>query len=201
MYLHPDLNTWLIMNWEETSFTGRSRDSSATSIRRMVNRSRRPEINLKRIAARMEKLGFSALNIGFEPEFYLFKTKENGEPILGFTDQGGYFDLSPIDGAGDCRRARLELEKIGFTVQASLRSGPRTVRDQLPVLQHRRSLRQRPDVQTRRPEHRRRHGLHATFIPKPVAKVAGSGMPQHYSLWDSDGNNAFYDPAIPPVSV
>jgi len=104
MYLHPDLNTWLILSWEETSYGKVACLICDVYTPDGLPFSGDPRSNLKRVASRMEKLGFSTLNIGFEPEFFLFKTKENGEPTLSATDEGSYFDLSPIDGAADCRR-------------------------------------------------------------------------------------------------
>jgi glutamine synthetase len=199
MYLRPDYNTWLIMNWEETSYGKVARLICDVYTPNGEPFPGDPRANLKRIAGRMEKLGFSALNIGFEPEFYLFKTDANGEPVLNFTDQGGYFDLAPIDGAGDVRRdIVLELEKIGFTVEASHHEvGP----GQCEInFEFSNIVEACDNVQTFKlvvKNIARRHGLHATFMPKPVEKVAGSGMHSNCSLADLAGNNAFYDPKDP----
>lgn len=64
----------------------------------------------------MNTLGFKDLNIGLEPEFYLFKNTEK----LIFSDQGSYFDMAPLDASENCRHdIVLELEKLGFNVEAS----------------------------------------------------------------------------------
>lgn len=199
MYLRPDYNTWLILNWEETSYGKVARlicdvytpDGKASDAD--------PRSNLKRVAAKMEKLGFSTLNIGFEPEFFLFKINEKGEITMDVTDNGGYFDLSPIDGASDCRRdIVLELENIGFTMEAShheVAPGQNEINFQFSNI-----VEACDNVQTFKlvvKNIARRHGLHATFMPKPIAKINGSGMHTNCSLADAKGNNSFYDPLDP----
>ena len=59
---------------------------------------------LKRVLNEMKELGFSNFNLGPEPEFFLFKLDEKGEPTLEGNDQGSYFDLAPIDLGEECRR-------------------------------------------------------------------------------------------------
>lgn len=200
MFLRPDFNSWIILSWEETSAYGKvarlicdvytpdGKESLAD-----------PRSNLKRVARKMEKLGFSTLNIGFEPEFFLFKLDEKGEITMDVTDNGGYFDLSPIDGAGDCRRdIVLELERIGFTMEAShheVAPGQNEINFQFSNI-----VEACDNIQTFKlvvKNIARRHGLHATFMPKPIAKINGSGMHTNCSLADKDGNNAFYDPSDP----
>ena len=56
-----------------------------------------PRGNLKRALRHMEELGFKSFNLGPEPEFFLFKLDENGDPTLEVNDKGGYFDLAPTD--------------------------------------------------------------------------------------------------------
>ncbi len=68
----------------------------------------------------MKELGFSDFNLGPEPEFFLFKLDEKGEPTLELNDKGGYFDLAPTDLGENCRRdIVLELEEMGFEIEAS----------------------------------------------------------------------------------
>lgn len=195
MYLRPDLDTWLIHSWEESRYgkvarlicdvyTPDGKPSAADS-----------RSNLKKMIKKMNDLGFSTLNIGFEPEFFLFKLDENGKITLKMTDQGGYFDLSPIDGASDCRRdIVLELEKIGFTVEAShheVAPSQNEINFQFSNI-----IEACDKVQTFKlvvKNIARRHNLHATFMPKPIASINGSGMHTNCSLADMNGNNAFYD--------
>jgi len=197
MYLRPDFNTWLVFSWEETTYGKVARLICDVYTPDGKSFPGDPRSNLKRVAARMEKLGFSTLNIGFEPEFFLFKLDEKGNVQMEFTDNGGYFDLSPIDGAGDCRRdIVLELERIGFTIEAShheVAPGQNEINFQFSNI-----VEACDNVQTFKlvvKNIAKRHGLHATFMPKPVAKINGSGMHTNCSLADLNGQNAFYDPS------
>ena len=199
MYLRPDYDTWLIMSWEDTAYGKVARLVCDVYTPDGEPSSGDPRSNLKRVAKKMEKLGFTTLNIGFEPEFFLLKLDENGEITLNVTDQGGYFDLSPIDGAEDCRRdIVLELERIGFTMEAShheVAPGQNEINFQFSNI-----VEACDNVQTFKlvvKNIARRHGLHATFMPKPIAKINGSGMHTNCSLQDLEGKNAFYDPNDP----
>ncbi|MDD3477742.1 MAG: type I glutamate--ammonia ligase [Candidatus Izemoplasmatales bacterium] len=199
MYLRPDYNTWMILSWEETTYGKVARLICDVYTPDGKPSDADPRSNLKRVAAKMEKLGFSTLNIGFEPEFFLFKMDDSGKITMEVTDDGGYFDLSPIDGAGDCRRdIVLELERIGFTMEAShheVAPGQNEINFQFSNI-----VEACDNVQTFKlvvKNIARRHGLHATFMPKPIAKINGSGMHTNCSLADLDGNNAFYDPNDP----
>jgi glutamine synthetase len=196
MYLRPDLDTWLILSWEETNYGKVARLICDIYTPDGNPSDADPRSNLKRIVKKMKDMGFSTLNIGFEPEFFLFKLDEEGNVTLKTMDQGGYFDLSPIDGSGDCRRdIVLELEKSGFTVEASHHE---VAPSQNEINFEFSNIVEACDkVQTFKlvvKNVARRHNLHATFMPKPIANINGSGMHTNCSLADLDGNNAFYDP-------
>jgi len=199
MYLRPDPDTWLILSWEETAYGKVARLICDVYTPDGVPSTADPRGNLKRVSKQMEELGFSTLNIGFEPEFFLFKLNEQGEITMNVADGGSYFDLSPIDGAGDCRRdIVLELEHIGFTMEAShheVAPGQNEINFQFSNI-----VEACDNIQTFKlvvKNIARRHGLHATFMPKPIANINGSGMHTNCSLVDMDGNNAFYDPEDP----
>ena len=144
----------------------------------------------------MTKLGYDAFNIGVEPEFFLFKLDGQNKPTLEFSDLGGYFDLAPIDGSEDVRRdIVLELEKMGFDMQGS--------HHEVAFGQHEinfrfdNALEACDNIQTFKivvKNVARRHGFHATFMPKPIQGINGSGMHTNCSLSDAKGNNLFYDP-------
>ena len=96
MYLYPDLDTWVIFPW--TAEKGKV----ARLICDIYNADGTPfegdpRNNLKRVLKEMEALGFSDFNLEPEPEFFLFKVDEKGNPTLELNDNGGYFDLAPMD--------------------------------------------------------------------------------------------------------
>jgi glutamine synthetase len=199
MYLRPDYDTWLILSWEESKYGKVARLICDVYTPDGVASTVDPRSNLKRIVNRMKDLGFSTLNIGFEPEFFLFKLDEAGNVTLNPIDHGGYFDLSPIDGSGDCRRdIVLELEKIGFNIEASHHE---VAHSQNEINFEFSNIIEACDkVQTFKlvvKNIARRHNLHATFMPKPIANINGSGMHTNCSLADLEGNNAFYDEKDP----
>ncbi len=197
MYLYPDLNTWLILSWEKLK---------EGSVARLICDVHRPDGTpfvgdprylLKKQLKEMEKLNFSKFNVGVEPEFFLFKLKENGAIGLDFTDEGGYFDLAPVDSSEDVRRdISLELQKLGFVIEASHHE---VAYSQHEInFQFENALEACDNIQTFKlvvKNVARRHGFHATFMPKPVADINGSGMHTNTSLADLDGNNVFYDPS------
>lgn len=196
MYLYPDYNTWLISSWEQTTY-----GNVAMLICDIYLPTGEPFVGdprgiLKKNVKKMHNLGFKSFNVGLEPEFFLFKLDEKGNPTLEYNDNGSYFDLAPVDGAEDCRRdIVLELERIGFNMEAShheVAPGQHEINFEYDnVIECSDNLQIFKLVVK---NVAKRHGLHATFMPKPIAEVNGSGMHTNCSLVDQDGNNAFYDP-------
>ena len=200
MFLHPDLDTFLVLSWENTAYG---------KVARFICDVYRPGADgdhvpfegdprgvLKRNLSLMEEMGYAQFNCGVEPEFFLFKLDAKGQPTLEFNDHGGYFDLAPVDCAEDCRRdIVLELQKIGFTIEAAhheVATGQHEINFKFDS-----AVEACDNVQTFKlvvKNIARRHGLHATFMPKPVEGIAGSGMHVNCSLLTHDGKNAFYDP-------
>ncbi len=203
MYLHPDLNTFLVLTWEDTSY-GKVARFICDVNKPLKGGKREPFLGdprgvLKRNIERMQKFGYKAFNVGVEPEFFLFKLDEKGMPTLEFNDHGGYFDIAPVDSAEDCRRdIVLELQKIGFIIEAAhheVATGQHEINFKFES-----ALEACDNVQTFKlvvKNVARRHGLHATFMPKPVAGINGSGMHCNCSLTDADGKNVFYDVNTP----
>ncbi|WP_077621884.1 type I glutamate--ammonia ligase [Sediminibacillus massiliensis] len=193
MKLYPDLDTFVVFPW--TSEKGKV----ARFICDIYNPDGTPfegdpRYNLKRNLKKMEELGFSAFNIGTEPEFFLFKLDEKGEPSLELNDKGGYFDLAPTDLGENCRRdIVLELEEMGFEIEAShheVAPGQHEI-----DFKYSDALKHCDDIQTFKLVVKtiaRKHGLHATFMPKPLFGVNGSGMHSNMSLF-KDGKNMFFD--------
>lgn len=194
MYLFPDLDTWVVFPW--TAEKGKV----ARLICDIYNADGTPfagdpRNNLKRVLKEMEDLGFTDFNLGPEPEFFLFKLDEKGEPSLELNDNGGYFDLAPTDLGENCRRdIVLELEEMGFEIEAShheVAPGQHEI-----DFKYAHALKACDDIQTFKLVVKtiaRKHGLHATFMPKPLFGVNGSGMHCNLSLF-KNGENAFFDP-------
>lgn len=142
------------------------------------------------------EMGFG-FNVGPECEFFLFKLDENGNPTLETGDEGGYFDLNPIDHGENCRRdICLALEDMGYTIEAShheVAEGQHEIDFQFGdvMLSADRVMTFKHVVKT----YATKHGLHATFMPKPIYGINGSGMHTNMSLYYlKDGKNAFDDP-------
>ena len=142
----------------------------------------------------MEQLGFTELNLGPEPEFFLFKLDEKGQPTLELNDNGGYFDLAPMDLGENCRRdIVLELEEMGFDIEASHHENAPGQHE--IDFKYADAISACDDIQTFKLVVKtiaRKHGLHATFMPKPLFGLAGSGMHCNLSLFNN-GQNVFYD--------
>jgi glutamine synthetase len=139
-------------------------------------------------------MGFTDFNLGPEPEFFLFKLDAAGEPTLELNDKGGYFDLAPTDLGENCRRdIVLELEEMGFEIEAShheVAPGQHEI-----DFKYADAISACDNIQTFKLVVKtiaRKHGLHATFMPKPLFGVNGSGMHCNVSLFKGN-ENAFYD--------
>ncbi|MEA4853716.1 MAG: type I glutamate--ammonia ligase [Christensenella sp.] len=148
-----------------------------------------PRYILKRQLEKAKELGYT-LNIGPEAEFFLFHKDENGKATIETNDDGGYFDLAPLDMGGAARRdICLALEEMGFEIEAS--------HHECAVGQHEidfkygNALKMADDVMTFKIVVKRiaqTHNLHATFMPKPIYGIAGSGMHINMSLCTATGN-------------
>lgn len=194
MYLYPDLDTFVIFSW------GSEKGEIARFICDVYHPDGTPfegdpRNNLKRVLKEMEELGFTDFNVGPEPEFFLFNLDEKGKPTLDLNDYGGYFDLAPTDLGENCRRdIVLELQELGFDIEAShheVAPGQHEI-----DFKYRDALRACDDIQTFKlivKTIAREHGLHATFMPKPLFGVNGSGMHCNLSLFNGN-ENTFYDP-------
>ncbi len=193
MYLYPDLDTWMVFPWTI------GKGKVARLICDVYNPDGTPFAGdpryvLKRMLKEAEALGYTAMNVGPEPEFFLFKTDARGEVTLEVNDRGGYFDLAPNDLGENCRRdIVLTLESMGFEIEAShheVAPGQHEI-----DFKYANALTAADNIQTFKlvvKNIAKEHGLHATFMPKPLFGVNGSGMHCHQSLF-SNTTNAFYD--------
>ncbi len=153
-----------------------------------------PRLALKRQVERASAMGYRMV-AGPEAEFFLFSKDAEGETLIETHDVGGYFDLTPIDRGEECRRdIVIVLEAMGFEVEAAhheVAPGQHEIdfkyADAVPCADN---------VVTFRFVVKKvalDHNLHATFMPKPLAGVNGSGMHTHQSLLDENGENTFFD--------
>ncbi|WP_461239373.1 type I glutamate--ammonia ligase [Paucilactobacillus sp. N302-9] len=192
MYLYPDMSTWMVFPWgAEHGKVARVICNVFTSDRDPFEGD--PRNNLIRVLDDMKKAGFTDFNIGPEPEFFLFKIDEHGKPTTKLNDQGSYFDMAPMDLGENCRRdIVLELENMGFEIEAAhheVAPGQHEI-----DFKYANALEAADNIQTFKLVVRtvaRKYGLHATFMPKPLANINGSGMHLNMSLFDKKGNTFF----------
>ncbi|MEW6523738.1 MAG: type I glutamate--ammonia ligase [Bacillota bacterium] len=196
MYLRPDPGTFVVFPW--TNHSG----VTARLICDILNPGGTPFDGcprhvLKRAISEAAQMGYTMM-AGPEPEFFLFARDEQGRPTTKTNDQAGYFDLAPIDRGEEARRDMvLALQQMDFEVEAAhheVAPGQHEI-----DFHYADALTTADNIATFRSVVRTialKHGLHATFMPKPIFGIPGSGMHTHQSLY-RDGENAFYDPAAP----
>lgn len=152
-----------------------------------------PRYILKKAIAEAAELGYE-MNVGPECEFFLFETDEHGNATTNTQDKAGYFDLAPTDLGENARRdMTLALEEMGFEIEAShheVAEGQNEI-----DFKYGDALTTADNIMTFKlvvKSIAQRHGLHASFMPKPVFGINGSGMHVNMSLF-KDGKNAFVD--------
>ncbi len=194
MYLKPDYDTFTVLPW-------RNKDGiAAARIICDVHKSDGspflgcPRVNLKRVLAEAKELGYT-MNVGTEAEFFLFEKNEDGSPSTKTSDVAGYFSLDPEDTANDCRREIIEtLEFMGFEIEAShheVAEGQHEIN-----FKYADALAAADNTVTFKwvvKSIAKKYNLHATFMPKPIFGINGSGMHTNQSLFNLDGTNAFFD--------
>jgi len=193
MYLKPDYDTFTVFPWRPMDgavarlmcdvFTPDGKPFTGC-----------PRSILKKVIKEAREMGFE-MYVGPEPEFFLFEKDEDGRPTTITNDKGGYFDLSPVDLGENTRRdIVLALEEMGFSVEAShheVAPGQHEI-----DFKYENALKTADNIATFKFVTKiiaMQHGLHATFMPKPLFGEAGSGMHINQSLF-RNGENAFYDP-------
>ncbi len=193
MFFHPDINSFQILPWR-----GKEGANSARLICDIYNSDGTPfegcpRCNLKRVMREAEKLGFS-MNIGPEAEFFLFAKDKDGKLTTTTQDRAGYYDVGPEDLGEDVRSdIVLTLQEMGFDIEASHHEG--AVGQHEIDFRYTDILTAADNVTTFRIAVKAiaaQHNLHATFMPKPIYGINGSGMHCNISLF-KDGKNAFYE--------
>ncbi|MCK5129457.1 MAG: type I glutamate--ammonia ligase [Clostridiales bacterium] len=192
MYLRPDPDTFVIFPWRpQVGRVARLICDIYTSDG--IPFEGDPRYILKKVLKEAEDMGYS-YNVGPECEFFLFQVDENGDPTTITHDNAGYFDLAPIDMGEDARRDMcLVLEEMGFEIEASHHE---VAHGQHEIdFKYDSALTTADNIMTFKMVVKsiaKRHGLYATFLPKPLFGKNGSGMHTNQSL-SKNGKNAFYD--------
>lgn len=189
MLAFPDPETFQILPWRP----------SDNAVGRMFCSIRTPEGEpyegdsrniLKKVCEKAARMGY-VLNVGPEVEYFYFTDGKNREPL----DRGGYFDLTSLDNASDLRRETiLTLEKMGVPVEYSHHEAAPSQHE--IDLRYNDALSMADAVMTYKmvvKEVAMKHGVFASFMPKPFEDQPGNGMHVHMSLFDFDDNNLFFD--------
>ncbi len=192
-YLYPDLDSFVVFPWHP------EHGKVARLICDVYNPDGTPFVGdprgvLKRVLQRAADMGYDAFNVGPEAEFFLFQTDEEGKPTTKTNDEAGYFDLGPLDhGESTRRQICLALEQMGYEIEASHHENARGQHE--IDFKYTGALKAADNIMTFKLAVKTMaqiNGLHATFMPKPLYGVAGSGMHTNMSLF-RNGKNVFYD--------
>lgn len=197
MVLVPDYKTLCVFPWQETN----------GKVARLICDIHNPDGSefsgcprsvLRRACEKAMQAGYT-MNVGPEAEFFLFERNADNSPSTRTHDSGGYFDLAPIDRGEDARRAMVQvLEQIGFEIEAAhheVAEGQHEI-----DFKYSDALSTADNIITFKFVIKKialDFGLHATFMPKPIYGINGSGMHANQSLFDTKGNNIFFDPKAP----
>lgn len=193
MYLHPDLDSFKIFPWRPQ--TGK--------VARFICDIYRPDERafegdprnvLKRAIKKAKDKGYK-FYVGSELEFMLFNTDEEGQASLSGSDRASYFDVGPLDNAENIRRdIVLNLEEMDYKVSAS--------HHEIAAAQHEvdfeyeEALKAADTIMTSKLAIKsiaKKHGLYASFMPKPIENTNGNGLHLNIELRDEKGNNLFCD--------
>ena len=193
MYLYPDLDTFCIFPWRpQQGKVARIICDIYTADRQPFSGD--PRYVLKKAVADAAQMGYQ-FDVGPECEFFLFDQNNEGQPTTESNERAGYFDLGPVDLGENARRDMvLTLEDMGFEIEAS--------HHEVAPAQHEidfrydEALKTADNIMTFKLAVKtiaKRHGMFASFMPKPKYGINGSGMHVNMSL-AKDGKNIFADP-------
>lgn len=192
MYLYPNLNTFEIFPWRPQQ----------GKVARLICDVYKPDGTpyesdpryiLKKVMAEAKEMGYE-FNVGPELEFFLFHTNDDGLPTTLSHESAGYFDLGPLDLGENARRDMvLTLEDMGFEIESSHHEAAPAQHE--IDFRYDEALTTADNIMTFKLVVKtiaKRHGLHATFMPKPKFGINGSGMHLNMSI-SRDGINVFQD--------
>ncbi|MFI3238081.1 MAG: type I glutamate--ammonia ligase [Lachnospiraceae bacterium] len=194
MLLYPDLSTFTIFPWrpQQGRVARMICDVYNTSGEAFVGD---PRYVLRKAVEEAKELGYE-FNVGPELEFFLFDSDEYGQPTTETREQAGYFDMGPNDLGENARRDMIiTLEEMDFEVEASHHEAAPGQHE--IDFKYDEALATADNIMTFKLAVKtiaKRHGLYASFMPKPKEKVNGSGMHINMSLF-KDGINIFHDDA------
>lgn len=193
MFLHPDLDTYVTFPWRpQQGKVARFICDVYTTDGKPFEGD--PRFILSKVIKEAADMGYT-FNVGPELEFFLFNMEENGQPSTETNERAGYFDLGPLDFGENARRDMvLTLEDMGISVDASHHEVA-PAQHEIDI-KYNDALTTADNIMTFKLVVRtiaKRHGLHATFMPKPKYGVDGSGMHVNMSL-NKDDKNIFDDP-------
>ena len=192
MYLHPDLSTFTILPWRPQQgkvarFICDIYQEDGTPYKES------PRFILSRVAAKAADMGYS-LMVNPECEFFLFHTDDNGMPTTTTHEKAGYMDLSPVDLGENARRDMvLTLEEMGYEIESSHHEDAPAQHE--VDFKQARGVKVADQIVTFRSTVRtiaQRHGLHATFMPKPRTDLPGSALSLNISGF-RNGRSLFAD--------
>ena len=192
MYLYPNLNTFEIFPWRPQQ----------GKVARLICDVYKPDGTpyesdpryiLKKVMEDAKEMGYE-FNVGPELEFFLFHTDDDGLPTTLSHESAGYFDLGPLDLGENARRDMvLTLEDMGFEIESSHHEAAPAQHE--IDFRYDEALTTADNIMTFKLVVKtiaKRHGLHATFMPKPKFGINGSGMHLNMSI-SRDGINVFQD--------
>ena len=191
MYLKPDYDTFAILPWKEGVARLICDVYCADKVTPFAGD---PRYIFRKAIKEAADMGYT-FNVGPECEFFLFELDENGDPTTKTADVAGYFDMGPADQGEQCRRdVCLALQEMGYEIEAShheVAEGQHEI-----DFKYAGALHTADNIMTFKLAVKtlaQKNGLHATFMPKPIFGINGSGMHTNMSLF-RDGKNVFYDP-------
>jgi glutamine synthetase len=194
MYLHPDLDTYVTFPWRPQQGKVARLICDVYKVNGEPFEGD-PRYILRKTIQEAEAMGY-IFDVGPELEFFLFHVEESGQPTTITNERAGYFDLGPLDFGENARRDMvLTLEEMGLSVEASHHEVA-PAQHEIDI-KYNDALTTADNIMTFKLVARtiaKRHGLHATFMPKPKYGVDGSGMHVNMSL-KKDGRNIFEDPS------
>ncbi len=196
LFLHPDLDTFCIFPWRpQQGKVARFLCDICQPDGKPAKAD--PRRILRQVIASADEMGYTA-KVAPECEFFLFHTDDEGSPTTITHEKAGYFDVAPLDLGENARRdVILTLEEMDFVIESSHHEGaPAQHEIDLCAAE---PLKTADDIMTFKMAARtiaKRHGLFASFMPKPKPGQNGSGLHLNFTL-EKNGENAFYDAQDP----